>query len=127
MSGKTRKCKRSTTAQRWRAFSWLRMSATKTLAASGKPKPEWHTLVAWRKLAEVVAERVQKGSFLFVEGKLTHRTYTDNEGITRKSSQIVINTLRVLDKREGASYRPENAPMPTVDDEPPAGDDDLPF
>ena len=45
-------------------------------------KPEWHRLLFWRRLAEVVERYVKKGDKLYVEGQLRTRSYTDRQGVT---------------------------------------------
>jgi single-strand DNA-binding protein len=62
---------------------------------------EWHNIVVWRDLAERAEKSIKKGALVYVEGKLTHRKYTDKNGIERISTDIVANTFRGLEKREG--------------------------
>lgn len=61
---------------------------------------EWHNIVAWRFLAEKAERELKKGSFVYIEGKITYKKYTDKEGIERYTSEIVANTLNSLDKRD---------------------------
>ena len=98
---------------------------------------EWHNIVVWRGLAEKAEKQIKKGSLVFIEGKLTHRSYKDKDGIDRYTSEVVANTLRLLEKREGGgSFQDAGFPgedstvtsssttsQPSV----PAPDDDLPF
>ncbi len=83
---------------------------------------EWHTVVAWRQLAERAERLLRKGSLVYVEGKLTHRKFTDREGKERFITEVLVNTFRALDKRESSSgvY---GAPFPSADDAPPAYND----
>ena len=46
-------------------------------------RTEWHNIVAWRGLAEIIEKYVRKGTKLFVEGKLTSRSYEDKSGVKR--------------------------------------------
>lgn len=88
---------------------------------------EWHNIVVWRGLAEKAERELRKGSLVFVEGKITHRKYTDKEGVERTTSEIVANTLYSLEKREQGSLS-GSIPPPAV--EPLSGGaekDDLPF
>jgi len=64
---------------------------------------EWHDIVVWRALAERAEKTLKKGSLAYIEGKLTHRKYTDREGVERYISEVVANTFRILDRREGGS------------------------
>lgn len=61
---------------------------------------EWHNVVVWRELAER-AKNLKKGSTVYVEGKISYRKYTDKDGVEKTMTDIVANTFRMLDKREG--------------------------
>lgn len=92
---------------------------------------EWHDLVLWRDLAERAEGRLKKGLTVYAEGKLTHRKYTDKDGIERRSAEIVVSYYRVLDKREGITAQPSETTtgyMPSEGDAPANDpDSDLPF
>ncbi|MEL6864854.1 MAG: single-stranded DNA-binding protein [Bacteroidota bacterium] len=59
---------------------------------------QWHRLVAWNKTAEIMEKVLRKGHEIAVQGKLTHNTYEDKEGITRYMSQVVVNEFVRLTK-----------------------------
>ena len=80
-----------------------------------KEKTEWHRVVFFGKLAEVVGEYIKKGSQIYVEGKLRTRKWKDNKDVERYTTEIVANELQMLDKKpatDQASYTPpaENQP-----------------
>ena len=78
---------------------------------------EWHNIVVWRELAERAEKYFKKGNLMYVEGKITHRKYTDANGIERYITDIVANVVRPLEKREGGStYSP--TPVPGAESEP---------
>ncbi|NCB07625.1 MAG: single-stranded DNA-binding protein [Bacteroidia bacterium] len=58
----------------------------------------WHRLVAWGKQAEIVEKYMKKGAEIAVEGKLTNRTYEDKGGEKHYITEIVVNSLLMLDK-----------------------------
>jgi len=58
----------------------------------------WHRLVAWGKQAEVVEKYLKKGSEITIEGKLTNRQWEDKQGEKHYTTEIVINSLLMLDK-----------------------------
>jgi single-strand DNA-binding protein len=60
---------------------------------------QWHNLVAWGKLAEIVEKYVTKGSEVAVEGKLTYRTYNDKDGNKKYFTEIQVNELLMLGER----------------------------
>jgi len=76
---------------------------------------EWHNVVVWRDLAER-AKNLKKGTLVFVEGKISYRKYTDKEGVEKYQTDIVANTYRMLEKREGGSNGYEARVLPS--DEP---------
>ena len=76
---------------------------------------EWHTVSAWRRLAETVEKVVRKGSQLYVEGRLQTREWTDQSGAKRFSTEIVADSLQLLGKRTdapaaGAPYNQSGTP-----------------
>ena len=92
-------------------------------------KTEWHRVVAWGKLAEIVGQYLKKGRQVYIEGSLQTRQYQDQQGVTKYSTEIKANDLVMLGGRgagEGAgSEEPQYAGG--GGEEPPASDDDLPF
>lgn len=106
-----------------------------------KEKTEWHRIVIFGKLAEIVQKYVKKGSKLYVEGRLQTRKYQDQSGADRYTTEIVANELQMLDGRagtadasgnsgahQGASSSPSSQAVPTqpsaMDD---FEDDTIPF
>ncbi len=60
---------------------------------------QWHNIVVWGKLADVVEKFLFKGSEVAVEGKLIHRSYENKEGEKRFISEIKCNELLMLGKQ----------------------------
>ena len=60
---------------------------------------QWHNLVAWGKLAEIMEKYVSKGSELAVEGKLIYRTYNDKEGVKKNVTEVLVNELLLLGEK----------------------------
>ena len=103
-------------------------------------RTEWHKVVFFNRLAEIVNEYVKKGSKLYIEGSLKTRKWQDQTGNDRYTTEIVANEMQMLDSRGGGSgggFTP-SAKVPTsVQDTQqappvPAGgkdfdDDDIPF
>jgi single-strand DNA-binding protein len=59
-------------------------------------RTEWHTVIFWRRQAEVVEKYVHKGDKLYVEGKIQSRDWTDKQGATHKSIEIMADGLELL-------------------------------
>lgn len=60
----------------------------------------WHNCVAWGKTAEIAENYLKKGSEVCVQGKLTNRSYDDKEGVTRYITEVVINDILLLGKKD---------------------------
>jgi len=65
---------------------------------------EWHNIVLWRALAEVAEKTVKKGSQLYIVGKIKTRSYVDKEGNNKYITEILADTLLLLDKKQATSY-----------------------
>jgi single-strand DNA-binding protein len=63
---------------------------------------EWHNIVAWRQTAKVVEQYVKKGAQLYIEGKITNRSY-EKDGVTKYFTEIVVDTLQMLGRPDGTS------------------------
>ena len=97
-------------------------------------RTEWHRLVLWRKLAEIAGQYLKKGSKIYVEGKLQTRSWDDQSGQKRYTTEVVVNDMQMLDSRaDGGGGAASRDPGPAAQPEygPPPGegteDDDLPF
>lgn len=102
-------------------------------------KTEWHSIVAWSRLAEICDQYLKKGSQVYFEGSLQTRSYDDKDGNTRYVTEIKAREMMMLSGRDGGGdfsgggggqSRPQSAPAaqrqaaPANSFEP---DDDLPF
>lgn len=64
-------------------------------------RTEWHRVVFFSRLAEIVGQYLKKGSKVYVEGRLQTRSY-EREGVTRYTTEIVANEMQMLDSRGSA-------------------------
>ncbi len=63
-----------------------------------KERTEWHTIVTWKKLAEICGEWLKKGKKVFIEGRIQTRSYDDkNTGTKRYVTEIVAENMIMLD------------------------------
>ncbi len=114
-------------------------------------RTEWHNLVFWRGLAEVVEKWVKKGDSLYVEGSI-RTTSTEKDGQKRYYTDIVVREMQMLGGKRGSGGSGDSRPIPDepwsgnnksttsnqnsvsaspsdnqIDDFIPEGEDDLPF
>lgn len=65
-----------------------------------KENVEFHNIVAWNKLAEICAQLLKKGRKVYVEGRLATRTWQGQDGAQKQRTEVVINDMVILDKKE---------------------------
>ncbi|MFC1475259.1 single-stranded DNA-binding protein [Candidatus Zixiibacteriota bacterium] len=92
----------------------------------------WHNIVVWGKQAEVIKEYMSKGRQLYIEGRISNRSYDDKDGNKKYISEVVVQNFQFIgDKgdsssggysKDSASSAPSPPPPDTASD-----DDDLPF
>lgn len=99
---------------------------------------EWHNIVLWRGLAEIVEKYVRKGMRLYIEGRIRTRSWDDQSGVKRYTTEIYADNMQMLSFKQdgdngGSVPRTYNAPANTASashPEPPMtpdDNDDLPF
>lgn len=89
---------------------------------SGEKKEdvEFHNVVAWNKLAEICAQLLKKGRKVYVEGRLSTRSWQGQDGTQKQRTEVVINDMVILDKKdqtEGGIEIPEVGVEPQVSPE----------
>lgn len=100
-----------------------------------KEATEWHNIVMYGRLAEIAGEYLQKGSLIYVEGKIKTRKWQDKDGNDRYTTEIQCNEMRMLGSKgdgggsregnNGYDRRPQQqrtSSQPAMDDE-----EDIPF
>lgn len=65
-------------------------------------KTEWHRVVFWAKLAEIVDKYVKKGSQVYIEGRIETRKWTDKNGNNKYTTEIVADQMQMLSGRPKA-------------------------
>lgn len=101
-----------------------------TLATSkkkdGKDKTQWHNIVCWDKVADVIEKYCHKGDAILVEGEITYDEYVDRENIKRYKTEIIANRMEFI-KTKGIA---DGGVQPEADENnahAPQHDDDIPF
>lgn len=98
---------------------------------SGEPKEqtEFHNLVAWGRLSEIVAQYLKKGSKVYVEGRLQTRSWEDQTGTKKYRTEIIAENLIMLDRPGTSGSAAPAAPpaSPTAPEEEEINVEDIPF
>jgi single-strand DNA-binding protein len=74
---------------------------------------EWHTIIAWRQLADLAENYIRKGSQIYVEGKIRSRSWDDQNGQKRYVTEIQADTIQLLGRRSdnpAANQQPPQQP-----------------
>ena len=71
-------------------------------------RTEWHRIVFFGRLAEIVGEYLKKGAQIYIEGRLQTRKWQDKEGVDRYTTEIVAGEMQMLGSRAGAGAPNEN-------------------
>ena len=70
-------------------------------------KTEWHRCVAWERVGEIAGEYLAKGKQVYLEGKLQTRSWEDDKGVKRYTTEILVKDLILLgDRGDSAGSRP---------------------
>lgn len=119
-------------------FSIATSENWKDQSGQKKERTEWHNITMYRKLAEIAAQYLKKGSLVYFEGKIQSRKYTGKDGVERTAYEIIGNEMKMLgggnDSGQQAQAAQAETPTPPrrqataapaqpVDDI----DDDVPF
>ncbi|HNY04974.1 MAG TPA: single-stranded DNA-binding protein [Candidatus Egerieousia sp.] len=115
----------------------------KDRSGAAQEKTEWHNVVCWRALADIVEKYVKKGTQVYIEGKIRTRNYTDQNNQTRYVTEIYADSLQLVGRKSDnpasqGGYVPQHttpAPQPQQPQTPINQDfpgendttDDLPF
>lgn len=83
-------------------------------------KAEYHNIVAWRKLADIIGQYLKKGSKIYIEGRLQTRDWTGQDGVKRYRTEIIAENMIMLDRAgehsgqaaKAAAFEPD---LPTIE------------
>lgn len=82
-----------------------------------KQNTEWHSIIAFRKLADIIGQYLKKGSQVYVEGKIRTRKWQDQNGQDRYTTEIIADQLQMLGNSQGGNannwaQEPQSKPKP---------------
>lgn len=96
-------------------FTWMSSAGQK------QERVEYHNVVAWRKLAEIVGRFLKKGSRVYIDGRLQTRSWEDANGIKKYRTEIIADNLIMLDRAETMmpeGKTPEESVIPEKNSQP---------
>lgn len=121
------------------AVANLRLATTESYKNKNGEKvdqTEWHNIVLWRGLAEIVEKYVKKGMRLYIEGRIRTRSWEDQNGVKRYTTEIYADNMQMLSSSRdnggamGTTTTPAAGPSATKTPDITANtddSDDLPF
>ncbi|TKJ41671.1 single-stranded DNA-binding protein [candidate division LCP-89 bacterium B3_LCP] len=131
--GRDPELKSTPSGQSVATFSMATNRRYKNKEGEWQDETQWHNIVAWGNRAETIATYLKKGSKIYVEGRLTHRSWEDQEGQKKYMTEVVLEYFAYLDPiPEGAKGAGQREPVPpppqdTPESAAPDGEDDVPF
>jgi single-strand DNA-binding protein len=90
-------------------FSMATSEHFKDKAGVKQTKTEWHNVVAWGPLAEIIAKNVVKGSEIYIEGKIQNRSYEDKDGVKKYTSEVVAMEMKFVGSKKTEEGSEEGA------------------
>ena len=105
------------------ADSWV------TKDGEERERRDFHRVVAWRRLGERCEEILADGRLVYVEGRLSHRSWEDDSGQRRYMTEVVATKIQRLSRSpdEVPAKPPQSEPKPEPEPEPEQSEDDIPF
>jgi single-strand DNA-binding protein len=102
-------------------FSICTTESWKDKDGKKQEKTEWHNIVAWKKLGEICGEYLTKGSLVYIEGKITNRSWDDKQGVKHYITEVVAHEMKML-----GGGQPK-ATTGAGEQDPGQADEDIPF
>ena len=125
--GRDPETKITTTGTKKVSFSLATSQKYKDVAGEYKEKTQWHNIVCWGKLGDLVEKMVFKGSSLFIEGEITYRKWEDQNGVQKTITEINGNNFQILGAKQNEQKRDQNQSSSQADYVDDNEDNDLPF
>ena len=103
------------TGQNVTSFSIATNLVWKDQSGQKQEKVEFHNIVAWRRLAEIVGQYLKKGSKVYIEGRIQTRSWDDPNGVKRYRTEIIAENMIMLDRAGsgGGDYSDQSASQPS--------------
>lgn len=113
------------TGQSVTSFSIATNRSYKDASGQKQDKAEFHTIVAWGKLAEICGQYLTKGRRAYIEGRMQTRDWTGQDGVKRYSTEVIAENMIILDSPSGAprpsdgasSLAPQQPSEPSIEEQ----------
>tara|TARA_Y100000991_G_C21916560_1_gene324654 strand:+ start:613 stop:1026 length:414 start_codon:yes stop_codon:yes gene_type:complete len=107
-------------------FSIATSESYKNKAGERVTNTEWHNIVLWSPLAEIAENYLKKGSQVYIEGKISNRSYEDKDGVKKYISEVVGRDITLLGRAPDSAGQNQTNETNEVKKEDTV-EDDLPF
>jgi len=94
----------------------LNVATDRPVRAGAAQVTDWHRIVSWDRLAEIVAEHVVKGTLLFIEGSITYRAWQDRQRQKHSATEILAREVILLDRHSTSTAQTSTNIAPATGD-----------
>ena len=105
-------------------FSLATSETYKNKSGEKVTNTEWHNIVLWSPLADIAENYLKKGSQVYIEGKVSNRSYEDKDGVKKYISEVVGREITLLGRPPEQQDNTQNTPSENKNN---SDEDDLPF
>ena len=105
-------------------FSLATSETYKNKSGEKVTNTEWHNIVLWSPLADIAENYLKKGSQVYIEGKISNRSYEDKDGVKKYISEVVGREITLLGRPPEQQDNTQNNPYENKNN---SDEDDLPF
>ena len=105
-------------------FSLATSETYKNKSGEKVTNTEWHNIVLWSPLADIAESYLKKGSQVYIEGKISNRSYEDKDGVKKYISEVVGREITLLGRPPEQQENAHNNPSENINN---SDEDDLPF
>lgn len=105
-------------------FSLATSETYKNKSGEKVTNTEWHNIVLWSPLADIAENYLKKGSQVYIEGKISNRSYEDKDGVKKYISEVVGREITLLGR---PPEQQENSQISSIENKKKSEEDDLPF
>lgn len=77
-------------------------------------KTEFHNVVLWGRQAEIASQYLTKGQECFIEGRLQTRAYTAKDGVERRTTEVIAESMQLGSRAQGSAQGASTAPRPAT-------------